>query len=282
MRIQHCGSRGTIFTFSDNISLYLIEASDRYFLCDTHLGPDSMAAVTEYLGKSLRKKPLIVFNSHSDWDHIWGNCAFADTMIIGHTLCRQRILENGAFDLARLASYHCGEVTLRPPNVTFSDRLVFDEAQLEFRHMPGHTADSAICIDYKDQVLFVGDLVEQPIPYLDFADLSGYIETLEWLIAYPAKVKLTAHSGIVDDCLIEQNIKYIQAVMIGTPVDSRVYQESAHVHRFNINNQFVLQYERTMAEQGKIFAYQAFRNQYPSFENYSIEELESRLIDFCS
>ena len=76
MLIQKIGERGVIFTYEDDITIYLIIGDHQYILCDTHLGPLSMNVIKEYITKRLPDKEIVVFNSHSDWDHIWGNCAF--------------------------------------------------------------------------------------------------------------------------------------------------------------------------------------------------------------
>lgn len=243
--VRQVGSRGSLITFEDDISVYLIQTEREWFLCDTHLGPLSMEAVKAYMSRhSTAQQAIILFNSHSDWDHIWGNCAFEDAWIIGHELCRKRMQQIGPFELGTLTEYHQGTIRLVLPNLTFSERMCFEEAELEFIHTPGHTVDSAVCFDKKDQVLFVGDLVEEPIPYLDFSDLEVYIKTLEFIKSFPAKVKISAHSGIVDHELIQRNINYIQDMLQGCLVDPRRYQATPEVHRFNVNNRLFLKYEQ--------------------------------------
>ena len=99
MAIRQMGERGFLYTFDDDISVYLIAGSKGTIICDTHLGPASMEEVRDFLVSRNEPDPVMVFNSHSDWDHIWGNCAFPGSCIIAHETCRQRMLERGAFDL---------------------------------------------------------------------------------------------------------------------------------------------------------------------------------------
>ena len=257
------GSRGVVFTFEDDISVYLICADEYWFLCDTHLGPLSMDYIKKYLAGRAGNKRMIVFNSHSDWDHVWGNCAFAGDIIVGHELCRKRLSEIGGYELSELKAFHQGSVELVLPNVTFSDKMAFAAEQIEFIHAPGHTADSALCFDRKDAVLFIGDLVEYPIPYLDFADLARYINTLTYLKEFPAKTMVSAHSGIVSRELIEANIAYIKAVQAGKTVDPAVYGQCPQVHNFNINNQLFLRYEQLIRDKlSSRFDYMAFRSSF--------------------
>lgn len=276
--ISKAGNRGVIFTFEDDIAVYLIQTATYWFLCDTHLGPQSMQTIKKYIAEQANNKAVIVFNSHSDWDHIWGNCAFPGALIIGHETCRKRMREIGEFELESLREQHRGNIELVPPNVTFSDRLLFADEEIEFIYAPGHTVDSAVCFDRKDSVLYVGDLVEQPIPYLDYHDLATYISTLEFIKDFPAKIKLSAHSGIVDNSLIKRNIAYITTILQGKPVDPEIYQETPDVHNFNINNRLFLRYENRVRDKLKDnFDYALFRKNFKDLRAVSYSNLQAAL-----
>ena len=278
MDIQTVGKRGVMFTFDDNIAVYLLAGDKRVFLCDSHLGPRSMEAVRQYIYQRWPDKELVLFNSHADWDHIWGNCAFPGALIIGHEQCRARIREIGQYDLERLADRHRGEIVLVPPNLTFSAELSFPEEEVSFIHAPGHTADSALCFDRREAVLFVGDLVEAPIPYLDFPDLARYIKTLEMIKQLPAKIIISAHSGLVDEALIDRNIAYLRAVLLNEPVDTGDDENYCHVHRSNINNLLLWQWESALRGRlGEDFAYLAVRKALPDWETMPPAELRRAL-----
>jgi glyoxylase-like metal-dependent hydrolase (beta-lactamase superfamily II) len=275
--VSKVGDRGIIFTFEDDITVYLIQTDKYWFLCDTHLGPESMEYIKNYI-LAQSKKDVIVFNSHSDWDHIWGNCSFRGKIIIGHETCRKRMNEIGQFDLARLSEYHRGNINLLLPNLTFSDRLTFEEDEIEFIYAPGHTVDSSVCFDRKDSVLFVGDLVEYPIPYLDFDDLEVYIKTLEFIKKFPAKVKVSSHSGIIDNALIDCNSTYIMNISKGNPIDPIVYQECLSVHNFNINNRLFLKYENMVREKLRdSFNYTLFRSNFGDLKKVDYVDLQKAL-----
>jgi len=283
MHIQTIGKRGVMFTFDDNISVYLIAADKRVFLCDSHLGPRSMEAVRQYIRRRWPDREIVLFNSHADWDHIWGNCAFPGALIIGHETCRARIRETGQYDLERLADQHRGEIVLVPPNLTFSAELNFPEEEVSFIHAPGHTADSALCFDRRDAVLFVGDLVEAPLPYLDFLDLASYIKTLEIIKQMPAKIKISAHSGIVDEALIDRNIAYIRAVLLNEPVDTGDDETGKSVHNININNLLLLKWERVLRHRlGANLNYPALRVAFPDWETMAPAELSSALRSYAA
>jgi len=263
MIIQEIGKRGIIFTYEDDISVYLIKGDHHIVLCDTHLGPLSMEVIKEYLLTQKARKEFLVFNSHSDWDHIWGNCAFMDAVIIGHETAKIRMLEIGNHELNRLTKFHNGDIKLKYPNLTFSDKLTLEDEEIEFIYAPGHTIDSSLCFDRRDSVLFVGDLVEFPIPYLDYYHLDTFIKTLEFIKQFPAKIKLSAHSGIINEELIERNLSYIQGIQLGQPIAADMVGLSAEVHQYNLNNRLLLKYEPLIREKyGKNFDYTSYKSNF--------------------
>ncbi len=82
MNIKQVGKRGLLFTFYELknanydcvTNVYVINGKDHFFICDTYLGPFYMKIIKDYLETNFGKKEYIIFNSHSHWDHIWGNC----------------------------------------------------------------------------------------------------------------------------------------------------------------------------------------------------------------
>jgi cyclase len=241
MKIRKIGSRGVLFTFGVDdsplpysTSVYLINAENYIFLCDTHAGPISMEYIKKYINEFIGEKNIIVFNSHSDYDHIWGNCFFGKETIISHTKCRELIIEKGMEVLKELEIYKNGEVVLRLPDLTFDSKIIFEEDNIEFFYTPGHSIDSSSCFDKKDHVIFSGDLFEDPIPYLGYHKLDEYIKTVESLKQIDALI-ISAHSEIVDEKLINENLSYVKSVHSGEKLDF-TDERSKGIHNFNMKN----------------------------------------------
>lgn len=241
MEVKKIGSRGILFTFSDLVgtdydcttNVYVIQGREHIFICDTFLGPGSMEPVKEYIATHFPGKPIILFNSHADWDHIWGNCAFDSSLIIAHRACRARILYEGQAKLAEHASFQRGQIQLVLPNLTFEERLGFPEEGVEFFHSPGHTADSATCYDRVDRVLFVGDNIEDPIPYLTPGFLDHYQVTLHHYLQMRADVVIPGHGEVATRDLIRRNLEYIERVKAGKEEDCPT-QKYAFIHQCNM------------------------------------------------
>lgn len=283
MRVQRIGSRGTILTFDDNISLFLITGTRLSILCDTHLGPLSMEEIQEWINIHAHTNRLVIFNSHSDWDHIWGNCAFPDIHIIGHETCRSRMMERGAFDLTTNRMEVRGNVRIVLPDCTFSDRFTLEDEEVEFAYAPGHTIDSSVCHDRRDGILYLGDLVEDPIPYLDYSDLDTYLDTLGRILAHPAAILVSAHSGVVTRELVRKNMAYITAIRDGTHKEDTVFGEYERVHRWNINQRIFLRFYPLAHEiLGDRYSSVVLLEEAGDLHECSPEELEQNLRGFLT
>lgn len=270
MIIEKIGNRGVYFTYEDgdapiagNTSIYLINADNKIFLCDTHMGSKSMEHVKQYINEQqLNDKEIIVFNSHADWDHIWGNCVFKDATIIGHKLCRRRMEQEGEFDLERKKKYHNGFVELKLPNLTFDSKLEFQDDEIEFIYTPGHTIDSSICFDKRDSVVFVGDLLEYPLPVTNYYDLEAYLKTLEFIKSLPAKIILSAHSGRIDEELFDDNMEYIKNLLLKKPIEIED-EECSGCHDYNLKSMLISKYEYIVREKlGYEFNFESFRRDF--------------------
>lgn len=284
MKIEQIGTRGTLFTFSGDdspmsypTSVYLINGEHHLFLCDTHLGPLSMEVVQKYITENFDHKTVAVFNTHSDYDHVWGNCVFTKSPIISHTKCRQNMLEKGPVALADLAHFHHGEVELLLPDLVFDNKLAFADEGVEFFYSPGHTDDSASCYDAKDGVLFVGDSLEIPLPFISQSRVENFIDTLKLYKEYNAKVLLTSHSGIVTEQLVNDTITYLEQLQAGETIQF-ADEDAAGIHEYNLKKVLLARYEETAREKlGEKFDFLQLNTIFKDKRQGTLEDLEIAL-----
>lgn len=276
MKLEKIGSRGILFNFGEGdaafdfpTSVYMINSDRRLFLCDTHLGPKSMDVVKKYISDNKwDNKELIIFNTHMDADHIWGNCAFENVAVIASKKAEERLGERGEFDIERLTRFHNGKVELRFPDITFDGRLAFVEDGIEFAYAPGHTVDSSICIDKKDSVVFAGDLLEYPMPAVNHHDVEGFLRSLKLIEDYEAQTIISSHSGIINKALLQDSISYIGGLLrngAAMPVGQRD-EEWLDGHRYNTKNLMYLRHEEKIREKlGSRFDYASFKRDFWCF-----------------
>lgn len=274
MEITHVGKRGIVFTFDDLSSpdfacptnIYVVYTGKSFFICDTFLGPALMKDVKNYLEEKYGEKEYIVFNSHSHWDHHWGNSAFPKAKIIAHELCMEDMRENAESVLEKNAQFKRGKVTITYPNLLFKNNLNFDEEQILIFHSPGHTLDSSSCYDSEDKILFAGDNLEEPIPYINsnLEGLKKYIETLKYYASLDIEVIIPGHGRVTDKSLLEANLQYLENLPnLAGPIDIEKYGKSFYtVHLNNLNklaeiyaneknNQEAIKYFKLMLEINK-------------------------------
>jgi glyoxylase-like metal-dependent hydrolase (beta-lactamase superfamily II) len=238
MQFQRIGRRGFLFPFKDPYltNVYVVIGVERVYILDTSLGSDPMYIVKKKLeDEGYGGKPIVVFNSHGDYDHYWGNHIFSDALSIGHLYTRSRILEEGEKTLTKYREHQRGDVEITAPELVFFKRLEFPDDGITFFHTPGHTIDSSSCFDETDRVLFVGDNVESPLPYVYNTNIEQYVETLKSYSDIDWKVMIASHDPpLHDKDLLQKNIEYLTNLKNWEIEISKLTEDELHQHAHNI------------------------------------------------
>ncbi|MCX6271255.1 MAG: MBL fold metallo-hydrolase [Bacteroidetes bacterium] len=238
MTFRQTGKRGWVLTFDNNkewiTNLYLCFAPDNIYLVDTYCGEDSMLPVLAFIRNQDVNKPLIIVNTHAHWDHVWGNSAFAGSPIIAHEQCALFLQQYWDQYLADFGQFRTGKVGKRLPDILIKDKWQHIEDEVEIKHTPGHTSDSISFYDKAGGVVFVGDNVESPLPYVESADLVQYQLTLNQYLAENYRTVLSSHAEKVDNELIRSNIDYIDNLRKGIPMEFDDPYASK-VHQMNLD-----------------------------------------------
>ena len=236
MKPKKVGDRGVLFTFHDlgiPTNVYIIHGEKTVYIIDTYLGPDIMKSVNQYIEDSYGNKSIIVVNTHSHWDHVWGNSLYASSLIIGHEKCKKYMQQDGLRDLEEFEEYRRGEIILTYPNLTFTGKIHFEEDNVIIYYTPGHTDDGISVLDTQDKVLFAGDNLEWPIPYLMSKDLNQYIITLEEYLKVDADIIIGGHTGCEDKNLIRHNLDYVKRVLSEEIIETET-KEFDECHKANM------------------------------------------------
>jgi len=180
---------------SYHLNLGLILGLRHNFLIDTGLGDACVASVLEYLKDD--KKPLIVANTHADWDHIWGNHVFADCQIIAHQNCFKMLEKHWDEVFEKLKHKANGKVVKCLPNVTFTDKINFHEDGVSIFYTPGHTPTCISVYDHVDKVLYAGDNIgdtnEEILPVIN-TDNNTFKRLLEIYEAIGFEICISGHN----------------------------------------------------------------------------------------
>lgn len=153
-------------------------------------------------------KPIkYVVNTHTHLDHAFGNCVFAalGATVISQQTDRDMLAESGAETLKNAAVYSLTpeqmagtEIVL--PTLTFEKRMTIDlgdESVVLIRTSPSHTAGSAVVFIPSKKLLFAGDILFTDFhPYLADGDFSGWVQTLDNLLAMDVEMIVPGHGPL--------------------------------------------------------------------------------------
>lgn len=242
-------------------NLYAIDCPKRIFIIDTFLGPEPMEEVKSQLNKEgITEKPYIVFNTHADYDHFWGNQSFEGSIIIAHEQAFKRVRTQGKQGLHQYSAQAIGTVRLTPPNLVFRKRIAFIEEGVEFFYTPGHTGDSSSCYDSNDKVLLPGDNLEAPYPYINLLNLKEYTQSLEEYKRLETKAIIPGHDPPqYDGKLLNENLAYIHNITSGHIDIEAMDQRRLRAHYPNTVRLAELYLEKSDAKKARSYYEEALK-----------------------
>jgi glyoxylase-like metal-dependent hydrolase (beta-lactamase superfamily II) len=210
------------------VDAYVLLTERFLIVCDTLLCPADVAfmiASTNIEQLDINKRQWLVINSHSDWDHVWGNAYFLTTSpvppIIGHTLNaeHQRSKEAQEFLTSYQQRYPLfAQTRFVPPTLTFEQRLTINggDLTLELFHAPGHRTDHIAGWIPELQTLLAFDAVEFPFPSIEDEHTVGQqIETLQHFLSLEPRHVLFQHgsqNGVADVSIVQRNLDYTKTI----------------------------------------------------------------------
>ena len=184
---DHLTDFGVWMIQTQNVCCYLLEGSEKAMLIDTAYGKGDLRSVVE----GITKKPLIVVNTHSHYDHSGGN-RFWDTVWMG---------ESGERDAVRSKKLSYPHYEIK----TLTDGQIFDLGGRTVKCIAigAHHPSSFAFFDESNGSLFTGDEVDPGQVLLNVrGDSLDMAEIIKMHLANMQKLKkldarrlLPAHNG---------------------------------------------------------------------------------------
>ncbi|MEF0943454.1 MBL fold metallo-hydrolase [Rhizobium sp. BR 362] len=213
--------RITIVRAGDEVDSVFVRTEKFNVLIDTLGTPELCQTALNLLGEKARDRPLIVVNSHMDWDHFWGNAAIiGKAPIIAHAAALERLrdlsclqtLREKADQEARFRS-----VELVGPDITFSGSTILHggDLSLELIHTPGHTPDHIAVWIPEIRVCLAVDAVEHPIPEVwseNADDLRLLRSSLLRIRDLNAQFIIPAHGMRSSPSTVDENLAYFETL----------------------------------------------------------------------
>ena len=181
--------------------------------CFTERRTRDLLAAVDGLG---RGPVRTLVNTHHHGDHTHGNWLVPGATVVGHERCREEVLASGRISEAVFPGVDWGEVQVRPPFLTFADRLTVwaDElrADLEFVG-PAHTTNDVVVWLPDRRTLFAGDLVfNGGTPFVVMGSVAGALAALERLAALGAETVVPGHGPVSGPEAIADQQAYLRFV----------------------------------------------------------------------
>ena len=164
MKITELTKRNILFTVPENadggyVHMGLILGKKHNFIIDTGMGESNINAIRDYIGND--SKPIVAIITHAHWDHMFGNSALKNDIIVSHILCREimeKEWETKSKDRMSVnRDYIDAEIHKCLPNLVFTGSMCFPEDGITLFHTPGHTDDSINLYDSVGKILYVAD-----------------------------------------------------------------------------------------------------------------------------
>ncbi|MCH4549658.1 MBL fold metallo-hydrolase [Rhizobium changzhiense] len=225
--------RIVIVRAEDEVDAVFVRTERFNVLIDTLGTPELCKAALDLLAVQTNARPLIVINSHMDWDHFWGNAAIAGRApIIAHAAALDRLRDPSAREVLRdKASQESRfrNVDIIGPDITFAGSMTLNggDLTLELIHTPGHTPDHVAVWIPELRTCLAVDAVEYPIPEVwskTAGDLRLIRSSLERIRDLNARLVIPAHGRTYSPSAVDENLAYFQALAdrVGSLSESRL------------------------------------------------------------
>ena len=166
--------------------------------------------------KDITNKPIkFVIDTHSHWDHSWGNEEFPDATIIGHQNCYAEMVDVEWNEQWRKKVTSSNDpwseegniVNITPPNMTFetSMQMYFGGRELDLKYFgKAHTSGDIYIHLPKEKIVFTGDVAQDGgVPYLGDCYPVDWPATDNKLAALPIERFMSGHGPIGDHKALE-------------------------------------------------------------------------------
>lgn len=186
----------------------VVVTEDLVLVADPGYLPNEIEEIRTFVDNIKGDRPIYLFFTHSDFDHIAGYGAFPEAK----TIASKEFVEN-PLRVAQLKdlNYYDEEFYITRPylqeypvidNVIFTngEQLKIGETTMTFNHAFGHTADG-LMIEI-DNCFVVGDYlsdIEFPFVYHSFSEYENTLERFKMIFeAKPNAILITSHGSVTE------------------------------------------------------------------------------------
>jgi cyclase len=178
----------------------VLAGSEGVTLVDTCFTERRTRALLEAVDGLGRGPVRTLVNTHHHGDHTHGNWLVPGATVVGHERCREEVLASGTISEVVFPGVEWGEIQVRAPFVTFTDRLTVwvDELRVDLLFVgPAHTTNDVVAWVPERRTLFAGDLVfNGGTPFVVMGSVAGALTALERLEDLGAETIVPGHGPV--------------------------------------------------------------------------------------
>jgi len=187
--------------------------------------PSFARSLIEDVRKVTDKPVKYVIDTHSHWDHSWGNQEFPEAAIIGHENCYTEMVDVEWNDEWKTKILSSGDpwsdeanvVTITPPDVTFQDnmKLHFGGRELVLRYFgKAHTSGDTFIHLPKERIVFTGDVAQDGgVPYLGDSYPDEWPDTDDRMVELPVDRFVSGHGPVGDMTALKTARDFIHSLV---------------------------------------------------------------------
>jgi glyoxylase-like metal-dependent hydrolase (beta-lactamase superfamily II) len=181
---------------------------------------DASSGVRGRARRGVRGGVRYVILTHYHADHTYGSYLYPDATVIGHSLCRQLLIERGrpALKEAKKEAQELEEITLRLPDITLEAGemdLHVGGKNLRLLWTPGHSEDLISVFLEDEKALFASDTI-MPIPIILDGDPQMLKNSLRRLMELEAESIIQGHGEVIlrgeVQSTMQQGIDYLNTI----------------------------------------------------------------------
>jgi glyoxylase-like metal-dependent hydrolase (beta-lactamase superfamily II) len=187
---------------------------------DTLALPEETLSMREFIEHELGVQVRYVINTHYHADHSWGNCFFPGATVVGHSKCRELLIERGvpSLEAARRQNQNLRQVKIVLPHLTFDSgelTMRVGKKNLILSTSFGHSDDGISVLVEEDRVLFAGDAF-MPLPYVVDGNVDDMMASIKRTGRMGLENIIQGHGDIIlrgeIDAAIRENLNYLNNI----------------------------------------------------------------------
>jgi cyclase len=187
-----------------------------YVQLDGTWGLNNAAVLAGSEGVTLVDTCFTERRTHHHGDHTHGNWLVPGATVVGHERCREEVLASGTISEVVFPGVEWGEIQVRAPFVTFTDRLTVwvDELRVDLLFVgPAHTTNDVVAWVPERRTLFAGDLVfNGGTPFVVMGSVAGALTALERLEDLGAETIVPGHGPVCGPEALAAQRAYLRLV----------------------------------------------------------------------